>query len=207
MTHDKEYAPSASELMVARDAALEALAWSTPTGCDIRATRSDGYLNTEADEHRVINGGLHYDVVCYYCSSDCECKRNGWACRTQAEQVADGHPDADGPLNSYHDNPTAPTYYLPEMMDGLPFDWDDEAKATMLTEVEAFISGNNADLHGIDYGQIGHDITLTRNGHGAGFWDRGHPDDVARRLTESAKALGEANMYADFEAKTYKLEG
>lgn len=183
MTHDKEYAPSASELMVARDAALEALAWSTQTGCDVRTKRTDNDpANAEADEHKVT--GLQYDVVCYQCGTDCECPANGWTCE---------HPQATD------------AECLPERMDGLPFDWDDEAKAAMLVEVAAFIFANHADLHGIDYGQIGHDITLTRNGHGTGFWDRGHPDDVARRLTDSAKALGEAHMYADFEAKTYKL--
>lgn len=39
--------------------------------------------------------------------------------------------------------------------------------------------------------QCGHDFWLTRNGHGAGFWDRGYPVDVGSKLSESAKVYGE----------------
>lgn len=205
MSHDKDSAPSASELMVARDAALDALAWSTPTGCDVRSTqRPEDPTNVEADPHRVTS--LESDTVCYYCASDCECPSNGWTCRTQAEQVADGHPDNGGPLTSYHDNPSSPTYYLPEMMDGLAFYWDDDSKAAMLAELAAFVAdeANGEDLHGLTYEQIGHDFTLTRNGHGTGFWDRGL-GDRGDRLTAATKPYGEAYMYADFEHKTYKL--
>ena len=43
-------------------------------------------------------------------------------------------------------------------------------------------------------GQFGHDLALTRNGHGAGFWDRGlgEAGDV---LTEWAESLGELNIF------------
>lgn len=193
-THDKDSAPSANELQDATDAALEALAWTTPTGCDIRATRTD---NVEADEHKVTNGGLQYDVVCYRCSTDCECSANGWCCEA---------PEGD------EDPETGERVFLPEMMDGLRYDWDDAAKAAMLETVTQFITHvdedgatNSDDLHGIEYAQIGHDITLTRNGHGAGFWDRGY-GPRGERLSTSARALGEAYAYADHETKTLKLE-
>ena len=38
--------------------------------------------------------------------------------------------------------------------------------------------------------QNGHDFWLTRNGHGAGFWDRDY-GDVGDRLSEACKAYGE----------------
>lgn len=38
---------------------------------------------------------------------------------------------------------------------------------------------------------VGHDLWLTRNGHGAGFWDRGYPDDVGEALSEIAHGMGE----------------
>lgn len=41
--------------------------------------------------------------------------------------------------------------------------------------------------NGIDY--AGHDFALTRNGHGAGFWDRGL-GRVGDMLTEEARAYG-----------------
>lgn len=41
--------------------------------------------------------------------------------------------------------------------------------------------------------QNGHDFWLTRNGHGAGFWDRGY--DVGDSLTVACKEYGECNLY------------
>ncbi len=42
--------------------------------------------------------------------------------------------------------------------------------------------------------QIGHDFFLTRNHHGAGFWDRG--DGVlGELLTSAAQYFGESNFY------------
>lgn len=47
-----------------------------------------------------------------------------------------------------------------------------------------------------DYGewQAGVDFWLTRNGHGAGFWDRGL-GDVGNELTEAARASGARDAY------------
>lgn len=41
--------------------------------------------------------------------------------------------------------------------------------------------------------QIGHDFWLTRNHHGAGFWDRGLPN--GDELTELAKTFPERSLY------------
>jgi len=43
--------------------------------------------------------------------------------------------------------------------------------------------------------QLGHDFWLTRNGRGAGFWDRGK-GDLGDDLTEIAKRYGESNAHA-----------
>lgn len=47
--------------------------------------------------------------------------------------------------------------------------------------------------------RAGHDFWLTRNGHGAGFWDRGleTPDgeDVGQKLTDLAHSFGEAHLW------------
>jgi len=37
---------------------------------------------------------------------------------------------------------------------------------------------------------FGHDLALTRNRHGAGFWDRGLPGDAGEVLTDWAHSLG-----------------
>ena len=46
------------------------------------------------------------------------------------------------------------------------------------------------------YNRAGHDFWLTRNGHGAGFWDGdyGHDGDA---LTKIAKRFREVNLYAN----------
>jgi hypothetical protein len=42
--------------------------------------------------------------------------------------------------------------------------------------------------------QNGHDFWLTRNSHGAGFWDRGYPKEVSDTLTDAAKKCGELHL-------------
>ena len=44
----------------------------------------------------------------------------------------------------------------------------------------------------------GHDFALTRNHHGAGFWDRGF-GLVGEALTEHAQRHGERNLWVDSE--------
>ena len=46
-----------------------------------------------------------------------------------------------------------------------------------------------------DEGRNGHDFWLTRNGHGAGFWDRGYEDDVDKGLTDAAHVYGTVDLY------------
>jgi hypothetical protein len=40
-------------------------------------------------------------------------------------------------------------------------------------DVDSFVKKAGSLLDDMDEEQIGHDFWLTRNGHGAGFWDRG----------------------------------
>ena len=50
--------------------------------------------------------------------------------------------------------------------------------------------------------QAGHDFWLTRNGHGAGFWDRGH-GNIGDQLTEAAKSFGECDLYVGDDGLLY----
>lgn len=50
--------------------------------------------------------------------------------------------------------------------------------------------------------QLGHDIALTRNGHGTGFWDRGY-GKVGDILTDAADALGYADPYVGDDGMVY----
>lgn len=46
----------------------------------------------------------------------------------------------------------------------------------------------------LDPEQAGHDFWLTRNGHGAGFWDRGL-GEVGDALSRAAKTFGSSDLY------------
>jgi len=115
MTHDKNYAPSGSELLLATSAALECLEWS------------------EVDEY--------------------------------------GEP-----------------------LDSLGLYFSENARAEIRTDLQGFMEIANDDLHGLDYSQIGHDFILTRNGHGAGFWDIGL-GARGERLSEWARSFGSVSAY------------
>jgi hypothetical protein len=93
--------------------------------------------------------------------------------------------------------------------DGTPLDSDydetdlaPETLAQMREDCTAFLADNAADCgtHGITDArwswqeQCGHDFWLTRNRHGAGFWDRG-TGDVGQRLADAARIYGACDLY------------
>ncbi len=53
--------------------------------------------------------------------------------------------------------------------------------------------------------QVGHDFNLTRNGHGAGFWDRGL-DELGDRLTKASKPFGEQQALLWLEDDVMQVE-
>jgi hypothetical protein len=67
-----------------------------------------------------------------------------------------------------------------------------------IDDCSAFRETYRADLEAIGASdeQNGHDFWLTRNRHGAGFWDRGYDDTIARRLTDGAHAYGDCDVYS-----------
>lgn len=65
-----------------------------------------------------------------------------------------------------------------------------------------FREANASDLDGIEDSQAGHDFWLTRNRHGAGFWDRGLGERGAR-LTEAAHVYGEVYLWTDDEGTVH----
>jgi hypothetical protein len=62
-------------------------------------------------------------------------------------------------------------------------------------EVEKILTYQGSDVSCL----AGHDFFLTRNGHGAGFWDKDIYDELApngcNRLTQIAKMCGSADVY------------
>lgn len=71
--------------------------------------------------------------------------------------------------------------------------WTKRAMEQARQDCEAFREENAADLEGMDPSQAGHDFWLTRNRHGAGFWDRGL-GELGERLSKSARVWGSVGV-------------
>lgn len=74
----------------------------------------------------------------------------------------------------------------------------------MIEDCRSFKSTERGVLEasGLSDEQAGHDFWLTRNGHGAGFWDRGlgHNGEV---LTRAAEAWGVFDLYIGDDGKVH----
>ena len=77
-----------------------------------------------------------------------------------------------------------------------------ETLATIREDCEAF-QRDNADDISNDRERAGHDFWLTRNRHGAGFWDGDWPHDAGERLTEAAHAYGSVDLYVGDDGLIY----
>ena len=53
------------------------------------------------------------------------------------------------------------------------------------------------DAFDIDWRLVGHDFWLTRNGHGAGFWDGDWPENFGEFATDICDEAGEADVYSE----------
>ena len=58
------------------------------------------------------------------------------------------------------------------------------------------------------FGQAGHDFALTRNEHGAGFWDREdeYGQDAAEKLNNIATSFGEVYLFYDSAHKMVEID-
>jgi hypothetical protein len=93
-----------------------------------------------------------------------------------------------------------------------PDDIAPACRASMRETCADFIAANAADL--AEYCErmrseqwsgaerAGHDFWLTRNGHGAGFWDRGL-GKLGDRLSAAAKVYGSVDLYAGDDGFIY----
>lgn len=100
-------------------------------------------------------------------------------------------------------------------------DIDEETLDKLNKEAARFYAENERDIetgYAPKFGNqfsneemAGHDFWLTRNGHGAGFWDGDWMEPQATRLTEASKRYGEVYLYVGDDGKIYadggQLEG
>jgi hypothetical protein len=77
-----------------------------------------------------------------------------------------------------------------------------ETREQLRAELDDFAEANARDLAEIEPAQVGHDFHLTRNRHGAGFWDRGL-GAVGERLTTAAHVYGTCDLYAGDDGRLY----
>jgi hypothetical protein len=85
-----------------------------------------------------------------------------------------------------------------------------ETLEKMVADCDRFQKENAADIAtGDDHPQYtaseraGHDFWLTRNGHGAGFWDGDWEEAAGERLTAACEAYGEYNLYVSDDGLIY----
>lgn len=73
----------------------------------------------------------------------------------------------------------------------------------------AYVEANCPDAlaeyeeEGYDEGSFAHDFALTRNRHGAGFWDRGLSKESGAALTAAAHRFGGIDVYVGDDGKVY----
>jgi hypothetical protein len=76
----------------------------------------------------------------------------------------------------------------------------DNSRIDAYKDVRDFVNAAGNLLDNIEPFQIGHDLWLTRNGHGTGFWDR-DLGEVGEKLSQIASDMGEKNVFWDDEGK------
>jgi hypothetical protein len=79
-----------------------------------------------------------------------------------------------------------------EPLDSGKFELSDEARDSMTREAETFYNANQHLWEDNDDYKAGVDFWLTRNHHGAGFWDGDYAK--GKELTKLAHAAGECNL-------------
>lgn len=82
-------------------------------------------------------------------------------------------------------------------------DISDEAIQKIKEDCKRFRIKAESFLDGLDDSQCGHDFWLTRNGHGAGFWDRGYSKLVGDTLTKMSHIFGECDLYVGDDGRLY----
>jgi hypothetical protein len=74
-------------------------------------------------------------------------------------------------------------------------DIDDEAQERARADCKSFIEQAGDLLEGLDDSKVAADFWLTRNGHGAGFWDGSYEEEVGQKLSDLSDTFGEVDLY------------
>ena len=85
------------------------------------------------------------------------------------------------------------------------FEWDESGLDEFSRDCEGFL-GDVIEAGLSSAGtveQLAHDFILTRNGHGAGFWDGDYPEPAGSALTKLAESYGTVGLYRGDDGKLY----
>lgn len=142
-----------------------------------------------------------------YCKAPNPRKRSGKKAPARRRNPA---LDADDVLDGYL---TAALWSSTNDNTGEPLDSDfsvDDIKGKTLAKLKSHVSkfltaAKGLDLSGHRASRVGHDLWLTQNGHGAGFWDGDYedPPGLGDKLSRIAKSLGEVYLYVGDDGKLY----
>lgn len=82
-------------------------------------------------------------------------------------------------------------------------DFSVEAIEKAKKDTTDFFEKAGALLDDYDYETVMHDFWLTRNRHGAGFWDGDYKESDGEKLTELSHSFGELNVVTGDDNKLY----
>ena len=94
----------------------------------------------------------------------------------------------------------------PELIARITADWQsfrEKAEEMGFDPEEHLAEMLHPDNEGDAWNAAAHDFILTRNGHGAGFWDGGWHKPWDRRLTDLAREFGEISCYVGDDSLIY----
>jgi hypothetical protein len=89
-------------------------------------------------------------------------------------------------------------------MDEAGLDVADETLDKFRVDCTAFLMQADVIAPDEDDSNLAHDFWLTRNGHGAGFWDGDYEEEIGEKLTKLAKTFPEVNLYVGDDGKVYQ---
>ena len=126
-----------------------------------------------------------YLTAAFWTESNEMYDRDEWDSEEAQEDIAEGRVSGNIPKDAGYADMTEET--LAEVI----------ADCTNFQTYAADLLAMAYDRDGYSEERAGHDYWLTRNGHGAGFWDRDELDHegLGDRLSKRARKQGETGMY------------
>lgn len=82
-------------------------------------------------------------------------------------------------------------------------DVSEESVTQAESDLHQFAAKAGTLLDGLDMTQVAHDLWLTRNGHGEGFWDGDYEESIGEALTQIAHDMGEVYVYVGDDGKLH----